>query len=430
MVEAVYAEMKGTGRPAAVRIEDLDAPVFSAEVAAMMEAAAPFADQVPFTLDGLMAQARTETGLDGFGTEWFREPLSLLLNALASEVELSAFGRITASAQLLQLLKNRLAIEDLLARHPEIHDVEIRRPIIIAGLPRTGTTHLHNLMSSDPSLRSLPYWESVEPVLAPGEGAEPDPRLARTEAALEFLNQALPLFKRMHEMTTWHVHEEIQLLAIAGSTMLFETMAEMPSWRNWYRSHDQTPAYEYLRTVLKVLQWQRGGTQWVLKSPQHLEQFGPLMSVFPDATFVVTHRDPVSITASLATMVAYTARLNHRRVDPPAVGRYWADRLVDMLGSCVRDRDLLPPDHSMDVLFQDFMADDVATVGRIYQLAGRSMTAEARAAMDAFMVEHPRGLHGAIAYDLNQFGLDRAERRRALNFYVERFGVALEDVAT
>ncbi len=426
MVETVLASMTEVQRPRAVRIDDLDAPVFPAEVAAMMEAAAPFADQVPFTLDALTMQATADTGLDNFGDPWFREPLSTLLHALATEVELSPFGRISASTQLLQLLKNRLLIEDVLARHPEIHDIEIRRPIIIAGLPRTGTTHLHNLMSSDPALRSLPYWESVEPVLPPGEEADPDPRLARTETALEFLNQALPLFKRMHEMTTWHVHEEIQLLAVAGSTMLFETMGVMPSWRDWYNGHDQTPAYDYLRTVLKVLQWQRGGTRWVLKSPQHLEQFGPLMAVFPDATVVVTHRDPVSITASFATMVTYTSRLNHRRVDPAAIGRYWAYRLADLLASCVRDRELLPAAQSVDVRFDEFMAGDIATVESIYRLAGQPMTAEARTAMEVFMAEHPRGRYGAIAYDLGQFGLDRAERREALHFYVERFGVALE----
>jgi hypothetical protein len=422
--------MTSVSRPAAVRIEDLDAPVFSPEVTAMMEAAAPFADQVPFTLDDLMAQARTDTGLNNFGDDWFREPLSILLKALNAEAELSPFGRITASTQLLQLLKNRLLIEDVLARHPEIHDVPVRRPIIIAGLPRTGTTHLHNLMSADPALRSLPYWESLEPVLAPGEEADPDPRLARAEAGVVFLDQAMPLFKRMHEMTTWHVHEEIQLLAIAGSTMLFETIAVLPSWRYWYRTNDQTPAYQYLRTVLQVLQWQRGGDRWVLKSPQHLEQFGPLMTVFPDATVVVTHRDPVSITASLATMVAYSARLNHRRVDPVGIGHYWADRLVDLLGRCAADREVLPAAQSMDVRFHEFMADDVATVAGIYELAGQPMTVEVRAAMTDFMVAHPRGRHGAVAYDLGQFGLDRNERRRALAFYVERFGVALEDDPT
>src|SRR5206468_5855508 len=129
-------------------------------------------------------------------------------------------------------------------------------------------------------------------------------------------------------------------LAIDISTMLFETLALIPSWRDWYQSHDQTPAYEYLRTVLKVLQWQRGGDRWVLKSPQHLEQFGPLATTFPDATFVVTHRDPVAVTKSLTTMMTYLARLNLESVDPKFVGGYWAERLETMLEACVRDRQL------------------------------------------------------------------------------------------
>jgi hypothetical protein len=428
----VPANPDPAGRPPAVRIDDLDAPRFSAEVSELMAAAAPFADQVPLSFGALVDQARAETGLDDFGDDWWREPIGVLLDALTGEVDLSPFGRITSSAQVLQLMKNRLLVQDVLVRHPEVHDTEIERPIIIAGLPRTGTTHLHNLISSDPSLRSLPYWESLEPVLAEAEQpapGQPDPRLARTEAGLEFLDRALPYFKRMHEMTTWHVHEEIQLLAMAGSTMLFETMATMPSWREWYRSHDQTPAYDYLRTVLKVLQWQRGGTRWVLKSPQHLEQFGPLSTVFPDATVVVTHRDPVSVTASLATMISYSARLNHRRVDPHAIGRYWADRLVDLLGSCVRDRDILAPERSMDVRFHEFMADDLGTIERIYARAGRPLTAAARSAMEGFVADHPRGRHGAVAYDLGDLGLDRQDRREALAFYVERFGVEAEGPA-
>ena len=224
---------------------------------------------------------------------------------------------------ILGLLKNRLLIEDLIGRHPEILDEEIVAPIIICGLPRTGTTHLHNLMSADPALRSLPYWESLEPVLPdreiPGPGA-PDPRVERTEMALSFLNTALPYFNRMHEMTVGHTHEEIQLLAIDFSTMLFETTAPMPAWRDAYLSRDQRPTYAYLHKVLKVLQWLRGGTRWVLKTPQHLEQFPALVETFPDATFVVTHRDPVSVTASMVTMIGYTARLTRDRVDVEGIG--------------------------------------------------------------------------------------------------------------
>ncbi|HZP29853.1 MAG TPA: sulfotransferase [Acidimicrobiia bacterium] len=417
------------GRPDPVRIDDLGAPRLAPHVAAMLEGAREMAAGVDLAPAALCDRARAETGLEDFGPDDFRERLDVLAASLDTEAGLSAFGRLNAQALLVSLLKNRLRIEDLVRRHPEILDVEIARPIVICGLPRTGTTHLHNLMSADPALRSLPYWESLEPVPADSERpapGEPDPRIVRTDAALALLNDALPHFKRMHEMTTWHVHEEIQLLAIDFSTMLFETVAPVPSWRDYYRSHDQTPSYRYLRKILQVLQWLRGGTRWVLKSPQHLEQFGPLSTVFPDATYVVTHRDPVAVTVSLCTMIAYSARLSAADPDPCAVGRYWSSRIEDMLRACVRDRDVLPAAQSLDVRFDEFMADDVAMVERIYALAGQPFTASVRGAMDAFMAEHPRGRHGAVLYDAAQLGIDPEERRRALAFYSERFGVRAE----
>jgi len=164
----------------------------------------------------------------------------------------------------------------------------------------------------------------------------------------------------------------------------------------------------------------------VLKSPQHLEQFGPLTTVFPDATFVVTHRDPVAVTASMATMATYCARMYVERPDPLAFGRQRSTRIEDLLSACVRDRALLPAERSIDVRFHGFMADDFAMVQRIYALAGQPMTADARAAMDTFMATHPRGKYGAVVYDLSPFGLDPGERRAALRFYVDRFGVKEE----
>ena len=420
-----------SARPADVVIDDLANPRLPAAVTELMAAVGPMAQGLPFSPAGLMDQASSETGLSDFGDPRFLEPLGVLVAAYDSEAGLSPFGRVSVFSQLVQLLKNRLLITEVLTRHPEIHDVEIRRPIIIAGLPRTGTTHLHNLLAADPALRSLPYWESLEPVLStsaqplPGE---PDPRLARTDDAVAFLDQALPYFKRMHEMTTWHVHEEIQLLAIDFSTMLFETMAPMPSYRDWYKAHDQTPSYAYLRTVLQVLQWARGGTRWVLKSPQHLEQFQPLIATFPDATVVVTHRDPVAVTLSTATMISYTARLHLESVDPRAIGRYWAARGEDLFGACVRDRDVLPAEQSIDVRFHDFMADEEKTVARVYERAGQPMTEAAGEAMAEFVTSHPRGRHGGVRYQPEAVGMDVAERRAALKFYVDRFGVEEEKI--
>lgn len=416
-------------RPAPVRLTDLADPQFSPEVRETLATLEPLADQVDLRPEPLMEQARAETGLEDFGPDDFRERLDVYTRALREEAGLSPLGRVNLAGQIVKLLKNRLLVEDLVKRHPEILEVQITAPIVICGLPRTGTTHLHNLMSCDPALRSLPYWESLEPVLPESERpapGEPDPRIARTDASVAFLDAAMPYFKRMHEMTTWHVHEEIQILAIDFSTMLMETSALVPSWSAYYKAHDQTSSYRYMKKVLQCCQWLRGGERWVLKSPQHLEQFPVLLEVFPDATFVITHRDPVSVTASLATMVAYGARMSTARPDPVRIGRYWAARIEEMLRACVRDRDVLPGDRSIDVRFHEFMRDDVAMVERIYDLAGQPMTDEAHAAMDRFMAEHPRGRHGTVEYDLAQVGLDRAERRAALQFYVERFGVEPE----
>ena len=249
----------------------------------------------------------------------------------------------------------------------------------------------------------------------------------RTEFALDVLDQAAPYFKRMHEMTVDHVHEEIQLLAMDFSTMLFETQALMPSWRDHFMAEDQTPSYEYLRTVLQVLQWLRGGRRWVLKSPQHLEQFGPLVSTFPDATFVVTHRDPASVTVSMATMITYISRMAVAHIDPKAIGSYWSARGENLFRACAEDRAVLPADRSVDVLFHEFMADDIGTVEKIYAVAEHPFTDESRAAMQLFMAEHPRGRHGAIVYRPEEFGIDRAERHRALAGYMAQFGVQRED---
>ena len=186
------------------------------------------------------------------------------------------------------------------------------------------------------------------------------------------------------------------------------------------------PHYAYLKRVLQALQWLRGGERWVLKSPQHLEQFPALVDTFPDATFVVTHRDPVAVTLSLGTMMAYLGRLNHDPVDPHWIAGYWADRLETMLRTCVETREALPADRSIDVRFHEFMADDVAMVERVYGVAGQPFTPDVRAAMDAFMASHERGRHGGVRYRFDDLGIDPAERAQALRFYVDRFAVEVE----
>ncbi len=216
-------------------------------------------------------------------------------------------------------------------------------------------------------------------------------------------------------------------MAIAYGGMAPETMAVMPTWRDWYLASDQRPYYEFMRTVLKAMTFLRGGERWLLKSPQHVEQLGPLMEVFPDATVVCTHRDPVAVAESMSTMLTYTARMSR---DPDAladVGRYWIDRMERMFRAMAEQRELVGPDRSVDVRFEDFMADDIATVRRVYDLADHPWTESTAAAMQTYMAAHPRGVHGSVTYHIEEdFGVDVDALTERLRHYVERFGLRAE----
>jgi hypothetical protein len=311
---------------------------------------------------------------------------------------------------------------DLLKQHPGIPEIELAPPVVIAGLPRTGTTHLHNLLAAGPSFRVLRYWESIEPFPVPGEADEfSDPRVERTELGVSFMNQAMPHFSLMHEMTTDHVHEEIQLLFNDVSSMLMETLGHVPAWRDHYLAHDQTPHYEHLRLQLQCLQHLTGNKRWLLKSPQHIEQLPVLDRVFPGVTVVITHRDPVPVTLSMLMMLCYTARMHRSPVDVGEIVDYWVDRLELMLNALVRDRAVIPAERSIDVRFEEFMADDLATAVRVFEVAGEPLTDEGRAAMAAYLDGHRRGRLGTVRTSPEMFGLTDAGLRERFAPYVERF---------
>ncbi len=224
-----------------------------------------------------------------------------------------------------------------------------------------------------------------------------------------------------------HVHEELELELPDFSSYTPEWVARCPRWRDYYLAHDQTPHYRYLRTVLQILQWFRPGERWVLKSPQHLEQLGALLTTFPDATVVVTHRDPVSVVQSAATMMTYAARMSYRHPMPEFYLGYWADRIRRLLESSVRDRPLLDMERTHDVLFHEFMGDDLATVEHIYAVAGLDMTDRARRQITAYRDAHRRGSAGRVVYDLRgDFDTTPAEVRTAFGFYFDRFPVRVE----
>ena len=414
-----------------VYLDDLAEPRFSQEAEQIRDMMAALAADCPLDSDALHARAIADTGLGDFGPDDYRERLDVFLAALHDIDGMHRPGIVNFFGQLSQWLKNRLLLTDLVTRHPEIHDIELLPPVVIAGLPRTGTTHLHNLLGAARSggrlsrpgtFRTLPYWESFEPFPLPAEvGVEPDPRAARMDVAVTVMNTLMPHFALMHEMTTEHVHEEIQLLANDVSTMFMETLAHVPRWRDYYLAHDQTSTYEYLATQLKALQFLRGGGRWLLKSPQHLEQLPVLDRVFPGAAVVCTHRDPVPVALSMVAMLTYSARMHRSPVPVQEIAATWIDRLELMLAALTRDRGVVAPERSIDVRFDDFMADEFGVAEQVYGLIGEPVTDDARSAMADYLAGHQRGRLGRVVTSCEMFGLNEDELRARFAPYVNRF---------
>jgi hypothetical protein len=413
-----------------IRIDDLKQPKLTPEQLAAVQYGETLA--VDFSEQGILDAARAKTGLDDFGADDFRVRLRLLCDEWGGDPDINGLHRSILYGYLFRYACNRLLIRDTWKKHPGILDQNIERPIIVLGLPRSGTTHLVNLLAADSRLHSLPLWESYEPVPQPGEAlleGGTDPRYQRCAQAWEGMQQTLPLLAAMHPMEPEHIHEELELMGPDFASYNFEWLSPSPRWRDHYFATDQTSHYSYMRDVLKLLQWRRGepSKRWVLKCPQHLEQIPALRNVFPDATFVITHRDPLAVIQSSVTMLAYGERMRRAEVDTDALVEYWTSRIEHLLRACVHDRESLPASQSIDVLFHEFMADDLAMVEKIYAVAGMPMTDTVRARFAQFLADHPRGKEGRMVYDLpGDFGVDLAALRARFAFYFQRFPVRAE----
>ena len=409
-----------------IRITDLAAP----ELSDLHRSALAYGDSLDLDLrvETVLAKAAEQTGLDDFGPDDFHERLALWLSEVDEDPESTNLGRFMLFNDCVRYASTRLRIQRLLTEHPEIHDVEIRAPLIVVGLPRSGTTHLVNLIAADSRLRSMPLWEGQAPVAEENPTRdERDPRFIRCQESWEQMQAASPLVAAMHPMNPEHVHEELELMLSDFSSYNQEWVRRVPKWVAYYRAHDQRPHYEYMKTGLKILQWYHPRERWVLKCPQHLEQLGPLVDCFPDATFAVTHRDPVAVIQSAATIACYGARMAYRSTPPEWYLAYWTERIEQLLAASVRDRHLLPEERTVDVLFHEFMADDVGTVERIYEIAGLPMTDAARREIQAYLDGHRRGKAGRVVYDLREdFGAEPAQVRAGFDFYLERFAIQIE----
>jgi hypothetical protein len=414
-----------------IHIDDLAQPVLNeAQRAALAWGAS---QPVELRAAAVLDAARARTGLEDFGAPDYRERLELLCQEWDADRPLTAMHRAVLYGYLVRYASNRLLIEDTVKRHPEILSEKIDRPVIVTGLPRSGTTHLVNLLAADSRFHSLPLWQSYEPVPLPGEGPladGSDPRYARCAAAWEGMKQVTPLLASMHPMEPEHIHEELELMGPDFASYNFEWLSKSPRWRDHYLGSDQTPHYEYLKRVLQLLQWQRRepGKRWVLKCPQHLEQLPVLLKVFPDATVVFTHRDPVAVIQSTITMQAYTQRMQRPSVEMAWLRDYWVARIEHLLRACVRDRALARPGRSVDCPFHVFMRDPWKILDEVYTKAQLPLTAQARGQLEHYLAAHPRGKAGQVLYDIKRdFDLDPHQLRGRFAFYLDRFEISAEN---
>jgi Sulfotransferase family len=384
------------------------------------------------SVESVLVQASTEARLDDFGPDDYLERLAVLLGVIAWPGH-TKLTQVSARRRIVNKAVNRLLTVDLLKRHPEIHEQVIEAPVVVAGLPRSGTTHLLNLIAADSRFQSTPYWEVLRPVpLLPEDEVGPDgvdPRWTRCELAWQEMLRRNPHAEAAHPFNADHISEDGELQMQDFSSYVWEFSLYAPDWRDYYYAHDQTPHYEFEKTLLKILQWQRGGARrrWIVKAPQHFEQLVPVMKVFPDAIVLFTHRDPVASLQSIVTGRIAGALRRERSRETQRDLDYWIERYGHLLDAYLRDSHVVPRAQQFDVLFHEFVGDDVATVGRIYDTVGIGMTDQARAELAAYMSGHARGAHGQYVFDLRgDFGLDPAAVRERYSEYAAAIPVRTE----
>ncbi|WP_253861907.1 sulfotransferase family protein [Mycobacterium asiaticum] len=386
---------------------------------------------VEFDIDAMIAEARDQAGVhDLDDTDGFSERLAAHVAAIEADEGLRQLTRSTLRRRVVRLLRNRLSLTELIKRYPEIESIPIERPFIVVGMPRSGTTHLVNLIAADPRRRALPYWESQDPLPARGEGPDAcgvDPRYTRIKQEHDALMASAPVVAAMHDRFPEAIEEEVEILDLDLASYVLEWHARVPDWRDYYLKLDQYRHYGYLRKVLQALTFLRGPRTWVLKSPQHCEQLGPLMATFPDATVAFTHRDPVAVIQSAITMMAYSDRLRRNSIDPDWLLDYWSDRVHRLLSACVRDRELVPAERSIDVSFHQLNGNEMPVLDELYRRGDVELPDRVRNRFQQYLDGNPRGKHGRIRYDLQRhFAISPAELRARFDFYFDRFDVRPE----
>lgn len=375
----------------------------------------------------LLEQAAADTGLSDYGPDGFRPGLEAYCHSAATEAQLNALGEMAVEAFVTENLKRRLKVVDYAKTHPQVRDERIEAPIIVIGMFRAGTTLLSHLLDQDPANRSLLNWEAADNVPPPTPDTwRSGPRVEAVRAGLEMAVQMNPEMNTVHREEADGPTECITVMAQDWKSLMWETLANVPSYGEWLFSADHHSAYEHHKLVLQILQSAGVAGHWALKSPHHAIALEELRDLYPDATFVMLHRDPVVVAASSCSLIRVLSK-NFTDADQRA---YIARRWGNVLEACIdrtEDFRVKHPSHPfVDLPYAQLMADPVAAVRTIYAGAGRELTPAAAAAMSTYVEAHPKGKFGKHSYRLEELGLDGDAIADRFSDYIKRHDVARE----
>ena len=376
-------------------------------------------------VDEMIEEAQRTTGLDRFDSESYREGLEILVSDANKEDRPdSMVERFRVS--LVKALADRLQTTDYLARHPELLQAPVPKPVFVFGIPRTGTTLLSNLLAADPARRSALSWEIDNPVPPPTtETLYTDPRaLAQLEAERQML-EANPAIGKYYRFSAIYPNECIFFMAHDFKALSWESRGKLPNYRDWLFSTDMTPAYQYHKRFLQILQSQAPGV-WNLKMPSHVLWIETLLKIYPDARLIWTHRDPLTATGSFCSLIT-TAHMGFLgRADVEWISQDMPWQAVQHAERGMNARDRIGEDRVIDVHYADMIRTPIETMRKLYAQLGDDFTPEAEAGMQKWLDDNPQNKFGRHEYKLDQFGLTPEKVTSMFERYLSRYDVEKE----
>jgi hypothetical protein len=378
----------------------------------------------------LIDAAVKKSGLRDFGDEAWRPALRRLLTSLNEEARLHPWGRFITKQRLLGLLQNRLRAQAAFRMHPDILEQELKPPIVITGLQRTGTTFLHRLLAADPAAYSVLSWEALNPAPMAGRN-ERKKRIAVARTSERVLRYMAPEFFAIHPVEHLAPEEEILLLDMSFLSTVPEATMLVPEYSAWLERQDQEPAYRGMKRLLLLLQWQKGGgrTHWVLKSPHHMEWLDVLVRVYPAVHIVQTHRDPLRNLASFLSMAYHAMHIFSAAVLPEEVGAFWTKKVMGMVERAMAFRASAAAGRITDVLYDDLVKAPLRTVEHVYRAASLSLADDTRRSIEEQRQRSRQHQYGVHRYHLQEFGVDRARAEAGFAAYRAHFNLPHEDMS-